>query len=79
MIVGNSVPALRSFRDEYEDGEQTPLNRNASACQSPTSQRSTNRKGYGVKFISEKTIHERYTKRRKMVDRRVKVINLEIV
>lgn len=71
---------MRSYK-EYED-EQSPLNggNNVSARQSPISvHKSDNRsKGYGVKFISDKTIHSRYRQRRKMADKRLRICDWSV-
>ncbi|KAI6189902.1 CaMBD domain-containing protein [Aphelenchoides bicaudatus] len=77
ITLYSSVP-LRSFRDECEDGEHTPLNRNPSNPATPNVNNQRQTKGYGVQVVTEKTIHERYRLRRKMADRRVTICNWSV-
>ncbi|CAD5224841.1 unnamed protein product [Bursaphelenchus okinawaensis] len=60
------IPALRSFRDDEDDSEATPLKRR-------TSSRRQKSKRYGISISTKETIHERYLRRQKLCEQRLKI------
>ncbi|KAI6192845.1 CaMBD domain-containing protein [Aphelenchoides fujianensis] len=73
----SSTP-LRSFRDDEEDEERTPLNQRTAANGVQSKQLPRSSKGYGISLMSKQTIHERFKQRRLMVQRRVKLCDWSV-